>query len=166
MTAPKAGETVLALFPTSRGFGFVLFHGETSLIDWGIKGIRWKNKNFLALHVMKALITQHQPDVLVLEDAGVKRSRRHMRIRELHRLVGDHAQAQKIKVRRFPRTAVHAHFGVHTKYAVAQAVAELLPVLAPRLPPERKPWMSEDARQSLFDAAALALVYFASTAKE
>ena len=29
-------------------------------------------------------------------------------------------------------------------------------------PPPRKPWMSEDRRMGLFDAAALALVFFQS----
>jgi len=32
--------------------------------------------------------------------------------------------------------------------------------LAPRLPPFRKPWMSEDERMAMFDAAALAVAYF------
>jgi hypothetical protein len=31
--------------------------------------------------------------------------------------------------------------------------------LGSRLPPERKPWMSEDSRMNIFDAVALALVF-------
>jgi hypothetical protein len=30
--------------------------------------------------------------------------------------------------------------------------------LAPRLPPKRKPWISEDYRMDIFDAVALAIV--------
>lgn len=159
---PARGATVLALYPTSRGFGFVLLRGDATLVDWGIKDVRWKDKNFLALHLMKTLIGKYRPDVLVLEDTGTKGSRRHERIRELHRRVAEHAKAEQITVRRFTQTTVHVHFGVHTKYAVAEQVARELPQLALRLPPPRKPWMSEDARQSLFDAAALALLHFAS----
>lgn len=161
MTWPR-GTTVLALYPTSRGFGFVLFRGDVALVDWGIKDVRRKDKNFLALHLMKTIIGKYRPNVLVLQDTGSKGSRRHERIRELHRCAAEYAKAEGIAVRRFAQTRVHAHFGVHTKYAVAERVAEELPQLALRLPPKRKPWMSEDARQSLFDAAALALLYFAS----
>ena len=159
---PVSGAIVLAIYPTSRGFGFALFRGERSLIDWGIKDIRWKDKNFLAMHVLKTLIDRYLPDVIVIEDTTRKNSRRHERIRILYRLIAEHAKAKQIAVRRFTQGAMHAHFGVHTKYAVAEAVARAIPMLAPRLPPPRKAWMSEDARQSLFDAVALALVYFAS----
>lgn len=158
------GATVLALYPTSRGFGFALFHGEESLIDWGIKDIRWKNKNFLTLHLVKALIDRYAPDVIVIEDSA-RNPRRHERIRILHNLISAHAKSKKIAVRRFTQGAMHEHFGVETKYGVAEAVARAMPMLAPRLPPKRKAWMSEDARQSLFDAVALGIVYFASVAR-
>ena len=161
---PVSGATVLALYPTSRGFGFALFRGERLLIDWGIKDIRWKDKNFLAMHVLKTQIDRYLPDVIVIEDATRKNSRRHERIRILYKLIAEHAKAKQIDVRRFTQGAMHEHFGVHTKYAVAEAVAREVPMLAPRLPPKRKAWMSEDARQSLFDAVALGIVYFANVA--
>jgi hypothetical protein len=43
---------------------------------------------------------------------------------------------------------------------MAQAVAARFPELAPRLPPQRKPWMSEDCRMAIFDAAAFVLALF------
>lgn len=153
---------VLAVYPTSRGFGFAIFRGERVLIDWGIKDIRWKDKNFIALHAVKTLIERYAPSVIVIEDTTRKNSRRHERIRILHRLIAQHAHTKQIEVRRFTQGAMHEHFGVHTKYAVAEAVARDIPMFAPRLPPKRKAWMSEDARQSLFDAVALGFVYFAS----
>ena len=158
------GAVVLALYPTSRGFGFALFRGGQTLVDWGIKDIRWKNKNFLAMHLMKMLIDRYAPDVIVVEDLA-RNPRRHERIRVLHTQIAAHAKSKKIAVRRFTQGAMHEHFGVHTKYAVAEAVARAIPMLAPRLPPKRKAWMSEDARQSLFDAVALGIVYFASAAR-
>ena len=162
-----SGVTVLALYPTSRGFGFALFRGEQGerfIVDWGVKDIRWKDKNFLAMHVMKTLVDRYQPNVIVIEDATQKNSRRQERIRILYKLIAEHAKAKQIVVRRFTQGAMHEYFGVHTKYAVAEAVAREFPMLAPRLPPRRKAWMSEDGRQSLFDAVALALVYFAGLA--
>jgi hypothetical protein len=32
------------------------------------------------------------------------------------------------------------------------------------LPPERKPWMSEDSRMAIFDAAAFAMAFFQESA--
>jgi hypothetical protein len=42
------------------------------------------------------------------------------------------------------------------------AIAKRFPELALRLPRFRKPWMSEDYRMSIFDAAAFGLAYFRS----
>jgi hypothetical protein len=50
--------------------------------------------------------------------------------------------------------------GQGTKHALAEIMAERFPdELGSRLPPKRKPWMSEDSRMNIFDAAALALVF-------
>jgi hypothetical protein len=47
-----------------------------------------------------------------------------------------------------------------TRYARAQFIASHIPVFRPLLPPPRKIWNSEDARMSIFDAAALVLTFF------
>jgi hypothetical protein len=39
-------------------------------------------------------------------------------------------------------------------------IATRFPQLARSVPPERKPWMSEDSRMAIFDAAAFALASF------
>ena len=54
-----------------------------------------------------------------------------------------------------------ASVGAGTKYEIAKAIATQIPAFAHRLPRLRKIWMSEDPRQSLFDAAALGLTFFA-----
>jgi hypothetical protein len=43
------------------------------------------------------------------------------------------------------------------KDQIARLIVTRFPELAPRLPPERKPWTSEDTRMAIFDAAAFAL---------
>jgi hypothetical protein len=54
--------------------------------------------------------------------------------------------------------------GARTRHDIALSIAEQIEVFRRRLPRERKRWDSEDVRQSLFDAAALALTYFAVNA--
>jgi hypothetical protein len=47
------------------------------------------------------------------------------------------------------------------KFAVAQMLAQMFPVdLETRLPPKRRPWMSEDPRMNIFDAVDLAIAFW------
>ena len=48
-----------------------------------------------------------------------------------------------------------------TKFAVSQMLAEKFPAeLGTRLPPKRRPWMSEDPRMDIFDAVGLAVAFW------
>jgi Holliday junction resolvasome RuvABC endonuclease subunit len=154
---------VLALYPTTRGFGFVLFQGPESPFDWGVKEIRGAEKNNQVLAEVQKLIDRYSPAVLIIEETGTKESRRSMRIRTLYKSVVRLAHAEGIDVVRYTKDDIRATFassGAQTKYAIAQVIAASIPAFAPRLPRVRKIWMSEDARQSLFDAAALGITYF------
>jgi hypothetical protein len=53
-----------------------------------------------------------------------------------------------------------ASAGLANKQSLAEVIAKYIPAFERHVPPPRKPWMSEDARMGLFDAAALALVFF------
>ena len=57
-------------------------------------------------------------------------------------------------------TIIKAFNGYDRKYARAVALAERFPALAPKLPPKRKCWQSEDYRMSIFDAAVLGVAHF------
>jgi hypothetical protein len=46
------------------------------------------------------------------------------------------------------------------KHRIAETIAGHIPALKLYVPPARKAWMSEDARMGIFDAAALAWVFF------
>jgi len=142
----------------------VLFEGPNSPFEWGVKRIKEKNKNSKTLEEIKKLIDQYRPEVLVIEDTSDKGSRRNSRIRKLYRMLAHLAAVEYIDLCRCTKTQINECFasvGSTTKYEIAQAIAIQLPVFAHRIPPIRKPWMSEDTRQNLFDAAALALTYYA-----
>ena len=73
------------------------------------------------------------------------------------------AEAEYVELHRCSKKEVRTCFasvGAGTKYEIAKAIATQIPAFAHRIPRFRKPWMSEDPRQSLFDAAALGLTYF------
>jgi Holliday junction resolvasome RuvABC endonuclease subunit len=153
---------LLAIDPSTRGFGFAVLEGPNRLIDWGVKETKTDKKN-RSLKFMADLIDQYQPSVIVVEDYAAKGSRRCDRVRELIDGVSKLAVKRKIKVRNFSRLKVKRAFaesGVSNKYEIAVAIAKRFPELAPRIPRFRKPWMSEDYRMSIFDAVALAVAFF------
>ena len=164
MTYENPQNLVLSIYPFSRGFAFVLFEGPESPFDWGVKEIKEKHKNTKTLEEIKKIIDRYRPEALVIEDTTGKDSRRTSRIRKLYRMLVHFSEAEYVDLHRCSKSEVKACFasvGASTKYEIAQAIAIQMPAFAHRIPRFRKPWMSEDPRQSLFDAAALGLTYFA-----
>lgn len=163
MTTKNENEPrILAIDPTSRGFGFVVLEGPASLIDWGTKDTERADTD-LALRLVAALMNRYAPDIVVVEDVATRTSRRRSRVRELIENVTAKANSRELKVARVSREQVQDLFraaGGTTKHRVATIIAEHFPELAPHLPPPRKAWMSEDGRMSMFDAAAFALAFY------
>ena len=60
-------KRVLALDPTSRGFGFVVLESPTMLVDWGVKTTRPKEEAKALAKVLE-VIRHYQPEIIVLED--------------------------------------------------------------------------------------------------
>src|SRR5437867_2438119 len=155
---------VLAVDPSTRGFGFAILEGPDRLIDWAVKETK-VNKNAKSLKLIDDLIDRYQPSVVVVEDYEGKGSRRCRRIQGLISDISKLAVQRKIKVRAFSRAKVKQMFsesGASNKQDIAAAIANQFPELAPRLPRFRKPWMSEDYRMSIFDAVVLVLTFFFS----
>jgi Holliday junction resolvasome RuvABC endonuclease subunit len=153
---------VLAIDPSTRGFGFAILEGPNQLIDWGVKETK-TNKRHRSLTLVDHLIERYQPSVVVVEDYEGKGSRRCRRIQRLIAEISKLVAKNKIKIKRFSRAKVKQAFseaGASTKYQIAMAIANRFPELAPRLPRFRKPWMSEDYRMSIFDAVAFGLTFF------
>lgn len=159
---PPHAPRVLAIAPTTQGVGYVVLESPAMPVDWAIKSVRDKEES-KALSAISKLLQHYRPDVFVLEEP--QGSRRWPRIQKLLEAASRLPQIQHITIRRFPMSRVKKvfrTFRAETKYEIAHAVAQQLPELAPRLPRIRKPWMSQDSRMGIFDAAALALTYYHS----
>ncbi|MGO8735355.1 MAG: hypothetical protein ACLQVM_21465 [Terriglobia bacterium] len=156
---PSEHRRVLAIDPTSRGFGFVVLEGPHRLIDWGVAHAR-VDKHRRCLARVANLIAHYEPEVIVLEDGAGRGSRRSARVRQLLKEIQGLAMNRDIPTRRYSRSELRHAFaesGARTKYEIAKVIAGRFPELASRLPPFRKPWMSEDDRMNIFDALGLAL---------
>jgi hypothetical protein len=152
---------VLAIDPGSGGFGFAVLEGADRLVDWGVAGTTCRNDRELLARAGQ-LIDRYRPDVFVVEDCSAPSSRRRQRACRFIRAMIQAAIERKIDVRRFARDDIRKVFRhddtLPTKHRIAVAIVELFPELLLRLPPLRRPWMSEDYRMSIFDAVALGLV--------
>src|SRR5262245_1336760 len=98
-------KRVIAIDPSTRGFGFAVLEGPNRLIDWGVKETKTDKKN-RSLKLIGDLIEQYQPSVVVVEDYAVKGSRRCGRVRELINDISQLAVKRKVKVRSFSRAKV------------------------------------------------------------
>jgi Holliday junction resolvasome RuvABC endonuclease subunit len=149
---------VLAVAPSTRGFGFAILEGPETLADWGVKSVRG-DKNASSLQHVGLLIDHYKPDLVVLENHT--HCRRAARIRALIDQISTLAKGRKIRVLLFSQEQIRRAFlpnGRGTKHAIAEIVAKRFSEeLGSRLPPKRRPWMSEDYRMDIFDAVALAL---------
>ncbi len=156
-------QRVLAIDPTTRGFGFAVFEGPDRLVDWGTFHARRGDKRAACLRRVEEFIDYYLPNVIVLEDYDSDKSRRCARVRELVQAIGRLATTARVRVRAISPVTVRRAFaisGATTKEQIAGVLAARYPELLPHLPPHRKPWMSEDVRMSIFDGAALAHAHF------
>lgn len=163
MNGKKQRAFFLSVYPSSRGFAFVLFEGPTTPFDWGSKEVRERKKNAKTLEHIKRLVERYEPEVLVFE-ALTSKSRRSDRVVRLYRMLTHYAATRNLTVRRYTRDEVRACFasvGAVRKQEIAAAIAEQMPEFKHRIPRVRKPWMSESYQQGLFDAAALGVTHYA-----
>lgn len=163
MKRPCTGVLVLCLYPFCRGYAFVLFESPATPCDWGVKEIKEKNRNEKTLRSIKCLIEKYHPEVIVIEDVGEGQHRRTPRIRRLYRRLGDYASSEYIDLHCISMNMVRRYFaeqGAKTKYDMARLICREVKAIAHRLPRIRKAWMGTEPRQSLFDAAALGLIFY------
>ena len=158
-------NSIFAIHLQTRGFAYVLCDESRIPIDWGVYDARGADKNARCLIRINSLLELHTPDVVVLQDMSERGTRRARRIRELNRRAAELADQRGVRVKTYSRAQVIEYFaelGAVTKHKIAEAIAKHIPALDYYVPPARKPWMSENARMGIFDAAALAWMFFHS----
>lgn len=157
----KKKSRVMAIAPQTRGFGYVVFDGPAIPHRWGVKEA--SSKNELNMFHIASLISEHRPEMVVVEDYAGEGSRRAKRIQLLIDDIASFAEGRGIGVYRYSRARMRECFsdmGAFTKYEIAIEIAKALPEFAPVLPPKRKIWLPEDPRMGIFDAAALVFSFF------
>jgi len=163
MNARHKQGLILAIHPTSRGFGWALFESAIAPVDWGLTRVSTK-RNARSLARLEKLLNRYDPKVVVFEEFSDRPARRAKRIQELCRQMIVLCSKRGLYTPIYSRETIRECFessGARTRHDIALSIADHIEVFRRRLPRERKRWDSEDVRQSLFDAVALALTYFA-----
>src|SRR5262249_41458595 len=160
----KSGSSRPTIYPQASGFAFIVFKGWGAPIDFGAYEARAGQKNARCLKRIESLVALHAPDVLVLQQMSKSDTHRAPRIQKLNRNIAELAKSYGIVVRTYRRTELlqsfSQHFDATTKHSIAQAIVQQIPALSLYLPPKRKRWTSEHAHMGIFEAAALAWMYF------
>lgn len=152
-------DLILSIYTNSRGFGFVLLEGQLALVDWGVREAHGRIKNKLCLARIARLMDRYEPDLIVLRDMSNLERPRADRLRALNREIELLAQSRGIATAKYTSAMVRSYFRdfeAITKRQIALVIARHIPELERLVPRVRRPWMSEDGRMGIFDAAALA----------
>jgi hypothetical protein len=164
MIARRGNELVLAIYPQTSGFAFILFKGWDSPLDFGAYEVRGGEKNARCLKRVESLLALHSPDVLILQQMSRSDTHRAPRIQQLNRNIAELGKSYDIAVHTYRRVELRESFAYHfdatTKQRIAETIAQQIPALSLYLPPERKPWKGEHLRMGIFEAGALAWMYF------
>jgi hypothetical protein len=161
-TMPNTPTRILALDPTTKGFGYVIFELPFRLVAWGLANVSG-DKYAGAIARFRKLLDHSQPHAVVLEDAEAPGSRRRHRVRRLIESLIALTRERGIAVYTVARSTVLDHFSKEgeraTKYSIALILSRHFPELVAQLPPRRKAWMTQDERMAIFDALALAVTH-------
>jgi len=156
---------VLALDLRHRRFGYAVFQGHRTLLEWGqrVYPAVGSAERELAQRRIARLLDGFRPHLILLTQERWERG--HSDAHLIHPLTAlqNEARRRQIPLRliqeKMVRTAF-AVFGCDTKAEIAAAVATLYPELFGIVPPPRKPWESQHPRMSVFDAIALGVAYW------
>lgn len=151
-------ETMIAIYPNTLGFGYVVLNDKGEILDYGIVSVR-PVQNEKCLTKINEIACYYQPQILILED--YKNSIKSERIKELIKRISACTKCN-MKIFKYTREQVKDTFelfGARNKYEISKKISEAYPQLKSKLPDKRKPWEPENYYQGIFDAMALVLTH-------
>jgi hypothetical protein len=156
---------VLALDLRHRRFGYAIFQGHRTLLEWGQRvypAVGDKERELAQRRITK-LLDGFEPDLILLKQERWERG--HSDPHLIHPLTALQTEAQRraIPIRLIQGESIKTAFsifGCSTKAEIAATIASIYPELLGSVPPPRKAWESQHPRMSVFDAIALGVTYW------
>jgi hypothetical protein len=154
---------VMAVYPNARGFAYVIFGRADFPLDWGVSELPAQERLRLSLDRFSHLLDRYDLDIVLLRNVPEgSRGKRLVKLVQAMDELARRRRARTIRISAQQARHAFAHVEPPTRYLIAQEIAERIPAFGPLLPPRRKIWIGESGRMGLFDAAAIALTFFAS----
>jgi hypothetical protein len=153
---------ILAVDIRPRRFGYTLFEMPDKVLDCGVSEFRSPQDGILCV---TSLAESLEATTIVLRKLDAHSRRNRPRTRRLKHLLWLSARQSSIRVVFVTEKELKARLGdweVKNKDEMAALLAREFPVLAWKLPRDRKPWQTEQWNMPIFDAAALGLVFITS----
>lgn len=153
---------VMTLDIRSRRFGYVIFDGPHTLLDYGIR-THADGEHSVLERRLNSLQSMFAPSTILVRKTLERSQSKTPTIRPAFNIVKSFARRTVVAVRLIDGSKIRRFFtrkAGTNKHDVARMVADRFPELSWRLPAKRKPWQSEPARMPLFDAASLGVFYF------
>lgn len=156
--ASSEHERMLSVYPTSKGFGYLILENTENIIHWGV--VNHKEDKILEKRYL-SLLDKYSVDRVITEKFNSNTKRK---FRAVNRAMAfrSYARQRKLKVSSYSTQKVDLAFGVfgaYTKDSRASAVASVLKPLARILPDKRKIYESENHNMAIFDCGVLALTH-------
>lgn len=161
-------QRVLSLDLRAQRFGYAVFEGPNSLLDWGIRTHAGGKRSLLERR-LSSLRSLFAPSIILIRKTVDRNPLSRRTIRHSLRTVRAFAKRVLVVVHVVDGSSLRKFFSKESrvnKHDVAKIVASRFPELSWRLPQKRKPWQTEPTRQSIFDAASLGVFYFAQQGRD
>jgi hypothetical protein len=148
--------SVLAVYPSHRGFGFAVLNSAVGLIDWGVARLT-PNDDTEFVNRLQELGVRYRPSCVATEN--IAETARRSRVRQRNQLAVTWALAHGVPTFPVSRANIREFFGsTSNHYDVVIEIARWVPELERHIPRRRRPWESVDERMYLFAAVALAVL--------
>src|SRR5262249_35090005 len=140
---------------TTRGFAFAITEGSRRLVSWGLRRIPIQGGR--AVTAVEDVIRDARPLFVAFDKLTSTAKRKRGRL--FGGVVNTACDIHRIMILDVDPKAVARLTGNKraTKWNVAEAIVQLFPDAASRIPPRRRPWQSEDDRIGMFMALAAAI---------
>jgi hypothetical protein len=156
---------ILVLDLRHRRFGYAVFEGNRSLLDWGVRVYPavGEEETVLAVKRLDGLVGLFAPSTIVVKKERWEQLGAESGMHSVVKAVSILASSRSIPVQLVPHSdllAAFAPLGGRTREEMAEVLTRIYPDLLWYLPPKRKIWQAEHSRMTVFDALALGLAYW------
>jgi hypothetical protein len=156
---------LLSLEVCPQRFGFAVFDGPVTLLDWGVRNYRGRHAHRQAAlrRRILVLLRLYAPATLVMRQRDCASIRAHKKTLLAVDMIGADANRHGLKVHSMKGTEVlhfFSKFSCVTKHQIASRIAHWFAELSPKLPSARKSWQSEKHNMAVFDAVATGITFF------